>query len=755
MKVPLRSWLRLNPASLTLAVIVPVLVLFVSGAPILDLIELKTYDLRLRSRGTRPVSPAVVIAAIDEKSLDQEGRWPWPRSKIAALVDTLSASGARVIAFDVGFSEPDENSQLALIDQLERRMGTRAAADPALAGFIAESRQRADNDRALAEAIRKSSAAVILGYFFHMSDASLEYRLEPREIERRLGHLTGSKYPVVAYQSPDTAALPLIRGYAPEVNLDVLGEAATASGYFSLQGDSDGVLRWMPLVIQAGDDLFPPLAILCAWHALGKPPLSVKVGHHGVDEIRMGDRVIPTDVSGQLLVNYPGPPKTFTHLSVTDILKGRVTPDAFKGRVVLVGATALGTYDLRNTPVSPLYPGVEVHAAVIDSILTQSFMVRPEWSKLFDVLAVVALASLVGGALPHLSPLRGLAFAGVLFIAYIVAARALFVTAQVWLNMVYPLLALVAAYTVLTAYYYVTEQRQRKKVKEAFQHYVAPVVVEEMLKDPKRLKLGGEVKVLTVLFSDLEGFTTYAERFEPPEMAQMLGEYYNRVTEQVFLHRGTLKEYVGDELMAIFGAPLEHADHAAQACAAALAMRDKRRELATEWKAIGRPQLRARTGINTGPMLVGNLGSRYRFAYGVLGDQVNLGSRLEGLNKVYGTEILIGENTARLVEGAFALREVDMVRVLGRTQAVRIYELIGTRASARTPEQQKAARAYAAGLEAYRQKVWNDALALFAEALAECPDDGPARTLRGRCEAFRQTPPPEEWAGVFDQVFKQ
>jgi adenylate cyclase len=754
MKVSLPSWL-LHPVSLTFVVIAAVLVLFVSGTPMLDLIELKTYDLRLRSRGVRPVSPAVVIAAIDEKSLDQEGRWPWPRSKIAALVDILAGAGARVIAFDVGFSEPDENSQLALIDQLENRMGKRATTDRALADFITESRRRADNDRALADAIRRSSAAVILGYFFHMSEATLEYRLEPGEIDRRLHHLAGSRYPMVASQAPDTTALPFIRGYAPEINLDVLGDAAAASGYFSLQGDSDGVLRWMPLVIRGGDDLFPPLAILCAWHALGKPPLTVKVGRHGVDEIRMGDRVIPTDESGQLLVNYPGPPKTFTHLSVTDILKGRVPPDAFKDRIVLVGATALGTYDLRNTPVSPLYPGVEIHAAVIDSILTRSFMVRPEWSKLFDVLSIVALGAGVAAALPYLSPLKGLAFAGAMSIAYIVVARALFVTAQVWLSMVYPLLALAATYTVLTAYYYVTEQRQRKKVKEAFQHYVAPVVVEEMLKDPRRLKLGGEVKVLTVLFSDLEGFTTYSERFAPPEMAEMLGEYYNRVTEQVFMHRGTLKEYVGDELMAIFGAPLEHADHAAQACAAALAMRDKRRDLATEWKAIGRPQLRARTGINTGPMLVGNLGSKYRFAYGVLGDHVNLGSRLEGLNKVYGTEILIGENTARLVEGAFALREVDMVRVLGRTQAVRIYELVGTLGAPRTPEQEKASRAYAAGLEAYRQQVWNDAVALFGEALAECPDDGPSRTMRGRCEAYRQAPPPEEWRGVFDQVFKQ
>lgn len=755
MTFPRLSWLRINPVSLTLAVSVLVALVFVSGAPLLDLIELKTYDLRLRSRGPRQPSPAVVLAAIDEKSLDAEGRWPWPRSKIAALLEILSKDGARVIGFDIGFSEPDENSQLALIDQLAERMGPLAARDRQLANFITDSRRHADNDRTLAAAIKRSSAAVVLGYFFHMTPATLEYRLEPSELERRLRNLASSKYPVVSYQTRDTGGVPFIRAYAPESNLDAFGEAAASSGYFTLQSDPDGVLRLMPLAIQVGDDLFPPLAVLCVWHYLGRPHLAVRVGRHGVDEIQMGDRVIPTDENGQMLINYPGPAKTFPYFSVTDILRGNVPVGTFKDRIVLVGATALGTYDLRNTPFSPLYPGVEVHASVIDNILTQSFMARPEWSRVFDILAIVLLGGFVGTALPRLSPLKGLSFAAGLFTAYILVARWLFVAAGLWLNMVYPLLVIVVTYTALTAYYYVTEQRQRKKVKETFRHYVAPLVVEEMLKDPARLKLGGEVKILTVLFSDLEGFTSYSERYAPNEMAEMLGEYYNRVTEQVFIHRGTLKEYVGDELMAIFGAPLEQTDHAARACAAALAMRDKRLELAAEWANTGRPQLRARTGINSGPMLVGNLGSKYRFAYGVLGDQVNLGSRLEGLNKVYGTEILIGENTARLVQGMFALREVDMVRVLGRIEPVRVYELVAKVGTARTSAQEKAARSYAAGLEAYRQNVWDDALAFFAEALTDCPDDGPARTMVERCRAYQKTPPPEEWGGVFEQVFKK
>jgi adenylate cyclase len=306
----------------------------------------------------------------------------------------------------------------------------------------------------------------------------------------------------------------------------------------------------------------------------------------------------------------------------------------------------------------------------------------------------------------------------------------------------------------LTAYRYLTEERERKKIKGTFRQYVAPLVVEEMLKHPGQLKLGGEEKVLTVLFSDLEGFTTYSERHTPGEMIALLSEYYARMTEQVFAYRGTLKEYVGDELMAFFGAPFEQPDHAERACAAALAMREQRLALNAEWEAIGRPRLKARTGINSGPMLVGNLGSKYRFAYGVLGDQVNLGSRLEGLNRVYGTDILVGENTALLVRPAFLLREVDLVRVKGKSQPVRVYELLARSGASLSPEQEKAVAFHAAGLEAYREQRWDEAVDLFEQALAAWPEDGPSRTMAARCRKFTEAPPPGEWDGIFEQTLE-
>jgi adenylate cyclase len=569
-----------------LASLIGVLVVYGLDVPILELIELKTYDLRFISRGPQAPSPAVAMVVIDEKSLEAEGRWPWPRSKIAILVDTLSREGAKVIGFDIIFSEPDQNSELTFIGQLAEQLDTIGVDEPRLRQFLEARRRRADNDRALAEAIARSKAAVVLGFFFH-DQSTLEHPLDPEEMQRRLRQLAGSQYPRVRYSDHTAHETRFIQGQAPQTNLQIFSDVAAGSGFFSLQSDRDGVLRWMPLVIQDGDGLYPPLGLLCAWHYLDRPPMTVQVASHGVDRIEMGARVIPTERTGRLLINYLGKPKSFPYFSVTDVLHGRAPAGAFKNRIVLVGATAVATYDLRNTPVDPRFPGTEVHATVIDNILTQRFMARPEWSKVFDVVAILGMSALTGVALIRLGPVKGMLFVVALFGFYILFARWLFVSARLWLTIVYPLLALVTVHIVLTVYYYVTEQRERKKIKVTFKQYVAEHVVEEMIKDPGRLRLGGEEKELTVLFSDLEGFTTYSERYSAHEMTEMLGEYYNRVTEQVFLHRGTLKEYVGDELLAFFGAPVEDAQHAQRACEAGLAMREQTRLLASEWAAVG------------------------------------------------------------------------------------------------------------------------------------------------------------------------
>jgi len=714
-----------NPVSLTAATIFVVAALFAFSPSLFQAIELNWLDLRFRARGPLAPEPAVVIAAIDEKSLQTEGRWPWPRSRVAALVQALSRDGAKVIGFDVLFSEPEQDARLR------------------------KSRAAGDSDRQLLSALRHSEAPVVLGYFFHMSEGSVGYALPAPELARRLELIAGSKYPLV-YRAANADDLPVSRAYAPQTNLDFFSQAAASSGYFSVASDMDGVVRWMPLMLQGGGDLYPPLSVLCVWHYLGKPPLAVRSGRYGVDGVQIGDRFVPTDESGSLLINYRGPAHTFPTYSISDILAGRLPPGTFKDRIVIVGATATGIGDIRTTPFGPVFPGPEVHANVIDNILAGDFLERPRWSKAYDLLAIVALGLLAAVALRRASALVGLLVTGALFVGYVLFAYWMFADRGLWINMVYPLLGLVATYTMLTLYRYILEERERRRIKSAFQHYVSPEIIEIMMKDPAGVHLGGQEQMVSLLISDMEGFTNYSERHSPSEVIGVISDYYAVMTEQIFAYQGTLVEYVGDELFALYGAPVSQADHARHVCASALAMREHRAALSDAWEKIGRPRIKARTGINSGTVLVGNIGSKYRFHYGAMGDAVNLTSRLESLNKIYRTEIIVSDHTARLVEGAFRMRELDLVRVKGREQALRIHELVGTAEAPLTLPQQELLRSYALGLAAYREQRWESALEIFKKCLVCAPGDGPSQLMLMRCRIYRDRPPARDWDGAFE-----
>jgi adenylate cyclase len=707
-----------GPAILTLASVAIVLAVHWLGIPLLDQIELRTYDLRFQSRGAIPPAPEVVLAVVDEKSLDELGRWPWTRTRIAALIDALSRGGARVIAFDIGFLEPEGPGP----------------------------------DGALARAIERSPADVVLGYFFHMDDERGSYRIDPDRLARQLDELSLNAL-TVRYRGVEPEASSLLAAYAPEPNLPEISAAASSAGFFTLVPDRDGVVRRSPLVIRAGEEVYPSLALATAWRALGKPPLVVDATREGV-AIRLGDREVPVDRRGRLLIDFPGPAGTFPSVSVADVLAGRVDPAQVRDRIVLVGVTATGVYDLRATPFGPVSPGLEVQAAALDNLLTGRFVTRPGWADLADQLAIVLLGGVTGLVLARLRAVSGLLVTGLLGVAYALFAREVFVSAGAWLEVTHPILALATIYTAVTVDAYLSEERQRRQITSAFGHYVSPAVIEQMLADPSRLELGGEERVLTVLFCDLAGFTGIAERHTPRQTIDLLSEYLARMTECIYAHEGMLKEYVGDEVMAIFGAPVEQPDHALRACRAALAMRTAREALAREWAERGGPALGARTGVSSGAMLVGNVGSQYRFSYGVVGDAVNLGSRLEHLNRQYDTEILISEETVKLVGDAFRLREVDRVRVVGKRVAIAIYELIGEAGSAISPEREKALDHYTAALTAYRERRFDVALLELDAALALAPEDGPSRTLAQRCRTYRSAPPAPDWDAVFEATEK-
>jgi adenylate cyclase len=747
MKKTLKRFFSLNPVSLTILLTLLVLVLFIVQVDLFEIVELKTYDFRFLSRGTKSPQPAVAMAVLDEKSLKSEGRWPWPRSKMAKLIEALSQDGAKVIGFDIIFAEPDENSSIHIIRQIEQKMKHYRVENEGVKAFIEESKINADNDTALAEAIRGSKAKVILGYFFHMNQEELAYKLEDRDKEDQLRSITGSRYPIVFFARQDRAADSFVQAYAPQANLSLLAGATDGAGYFNMIPDKDGVVRSMPLGIRCGSDIYSPLSIQSVWHYLDKPPLVVQVASYGTEGIRMGDRFIPTDENGHMLINYLGPERTFPEYSISDILQGKVPKGTFKGKIVLVGATAIGLYDMRNTPFAAVYPGLEIHATVIDNILEKAFIHKPKWTRVFDAMAIVLFGLILGVLIPRLSAIKGVVLTTGLFVLYIFVTQWLFTHALLWVNMVYPLLGLVLIYTSLTIYRYLTEERERKKIRGAFSHYVSSSVVNEVLKNPEKLKLGGDMRELTVLFSDIRGFTTISEGLSPEQVHRLINEYLTAMTNIVFKNGGTLDKYMGDAIMAIYGAPVDQPDHAQKACDTALEMMQVLKELNSGWASEGKPVLDIGIGINTGMMMVGNMGSEQRFEYTVLGDAVNLGSRLEGANKNYLTHILISEFTYEKVKDQFQCMEIDSVRLKGKTRPVRIYQLMGRKDAAAS--QAETIRYFHQGLQFYKEQKWDKALEAFKTVSAMDKELYAAQIYMERIAKLKSTPPPPDWDGAF------
>ncbi len=747
MKKALKRFFSLNPGSLTVLLTLLILALFVVQVDLFEIVELKTYDFRFLSRGAKSPRPDVVMAVLDEKSLKSEGRWPWPRSKTAKLIEVLSRDGAKVIGFDIIFAEPDENSSIQFIRQIEQKMKHYRVENEGVKAFIEESKASADNDLALAEAIKASKAKVVLGYFFHMSQGELDFELDDKDKEDQMRRITGSRYPVVFLARQDRAADSFVRAYAPQANLALLAGATDAAGYFNMIPDKDGVVRSMPLAIQCGKDIYSPLSIQCIWNYLGRPPLVVQVASYGVEGIRMGNLVIPTDENGHMLINYLGPEKMFPDYSITDILQGNVPKGTFKDKIVLVGATAIGLYDMRNTPFAAVYPGLEIHATVIDNILEKAFIHKPKWTRIFDAMTIVLFALILGLLIPRLSAIKGVVLTSGVFVLYIFVTQWLFSHALLWVNMVYPLLGLVLIYTSLTIYRYLTEERERKKIRGAFSHYVSSAVVNEVLKNPEKLKLGGDMKELTVLFSDIRGFTTISEGLGPEQVHRLINEYLTAMTNIVFKHCGTLDKYMGDAIMAIYGAPVDHPDHAQQACDTALEMMQVLNELNAGWAREGKPVLDIGIGINTGMMMVGNMGSEQRFEYTVLGDAVNLGSRLEGANKSYLTHILISEFTYDKVKGEFLCMEMDSVRVKGKTRSVKIYQLMGRKDTSLS--QAETIRHFHQGLQFYKEQKWDNALEAFKTVSAMDKGVYAAQIYMERIASLKSNPPPPDWDGAF------
>ncbi len=656
---------------------------YLVGIPLLDLLELKTYDMRLVASATGQAPKQVAIVAVDERSLATVGRWPWSRRTVAQLIDRLTQLGVKVVALDVFFSEPENEQILEQIDKLERQGD---------AGSYRRLREALATDAALAQSIRRNRSVVLPIVFLwseeetrHIGAADAEQALRGIA-SRSIGdiRLAGSEKPLL--HTPDP------RGFV--ANLDILQSAARAIGHINMFPDRDGSLRRVKLAIQYRERFFPAADLEAARLFLEEPAVVLHAAAYGITGLELGRLKLPTDEEGNALVRYYGPEQTVLTVSAADVLAGSVDPQLLKGRIALIGATAKGIGDIRVTPYGAVFPGVEIRASIIQNVLDQEFLQRPEWLQLVEVPALIGIGLLLALLLPRMGVRYGSLLCAGLLTAYLVASIVFF-GQKIWISVVYPSILVVLLFMSTTLVQYFKAEFEKRHLKSAFQHYVPAKVVDEIVRDVNKLRLGGDKRELTVLFSDIRGFTSMAEVMRPEDLVQLLNAYLTQMTEQVFRHDGLLDKYIGDAIMAVYGAPIHRADHAELACRTALEMMAALRRLQAEWRRNDQPVLDIGIGINTGPMIVGNMGSQTRFDYTVIGDAVNLGSRIESMNKTYGTHILLSEYTYPHVRDAFPnLREIDIAHIRGRGAQVRLYELIPEGVYADLGWLQEFARAY-------------------------------------------------------------
>ncbi|MBW2154208.1 MAG: CHASE2 domain-containing protein [Deltaproteobacteria bacterium] len=746
-----RKRFRFRPIYISFLVIIAGAAAYLTGIPFLELMELKTIDLRFASRGAVSPGTDVVLAVIHEKSLAAEGKWPWPRSKIADLVSKLSSAGATVIAFDIVFSEPDNQRLLEVLGNIQRTFRHLNLQNNRVESYIRELKKQSDTDQRLADSIRRASSKVVTGYFFHTDKQSAKH-MDAAMLPVHEKNIRASMYKLVRYSSANARHVALLKAFAPQSSISSISNASEYAGFFNMVPDPDGVIRRMPAVIRFKDALYAPLSLM-AVSAYLDAPISITITEYGVESIRIGNLKIPADELGRVLINYRGGEKTFPHIPVTDILQGKISSSVFKDKIVLVGVTATGIYDLRVTPFATVFPGLEIHANLIDTVLSRDFLQQPQWAAGFDLLSMIVAGLLLGIILQRVGVIAGALTGLATFFGYIFVCLYFFSEKGWILNMVYPLTVVVAIYIGITAFRYVVEAKEKRFIRSAFSTYLAPSVVKQLIESPEKLVLGGEQRIITAFFSDVQQFTRICENLSPREIVELLNEFLTEMTNIILRYEGTVDKFEGDAIIAFFGAPNELDHHAEVACKASIDMQNRLAEMCEVWKALNKPELKMRIGLSTGPAVVGNMGSRNRMDYTMMGDTVNIAARLEGVNKAYGTYNLISESTYRELNGDILTREIDSVTVVGKENPVTIYEVLGYSQNIDGPIKETLLH-YQQGLAAYRIKQWDNAISHFQSALAAMPHDGPSKTMLERCRAFMISPPGEDWDGTFTLTSK-
>ncbi|MBR0970035.1 MULTISPECIES: CHASE2 domain-containing protein [Bradyrhizobium] len=706
--------------------------------PPIQELRLRTFDMFQlidpRHKAARPV----VIVDIDDKSLAKLGQWPWPRTRIADLILNLTAQGAVAIGFDVVFSEADRLNpdlvagQMRYLDDATR----------------AKLRELPSNDQILSEAIKRSR--VVLGETGQPAISS--------ELDKTLP-FTG-----VATVGEEGAERFLFEFPGLLRNVPVIEKVAAGRGLFTIRTERDGLIRRVPMVMRAQGNIMPSLSLEILRVVTGTPTLLVRTDKTGVRAVRLKGVEIPTDKNGQIWVHY-APQDPSIYVSAADVLDNTVPPNKIAGKLVLIGTSAVGLNDIKTTPVSRAMPGVEIHAQVLESVLSGAVISQPNYALGVELLAALVIGLLVIIFTPNLGPVR-LVLAGAAFAVILVGVSWFFYAQYRYLiDFTYPLLSTTAIYLTLIFASFVREQRQRVQIRGMFAQYMSPVLVEQLAQSPEKLVLGGEEREMTIMFSDVRGFTTISETYkhDPQGLIALMNRFLTPLTDVIIDQKGYIDKYMGDAIMAFWNAPLDDKEHEVNACEAAIRMLERidavnkeREQEASDGGHVYIP-LNVGIGLNTGIGVVGNMGSDLKKNYSVLGDSVNLASRLEGQSKEYGFPIIVGSRTALAAKDKFAILELDFIMVKGKTEPEVIYAIAGREDVMLSGAFQRLRNVTIEMLGCYRGRDWQGAL----DAIERGRKSEDADTLEKlfklyevRIKEFQVNPPAEGWTGAYALLTK-
>src|SRR4051812_5762431 len=699
----------------------------------LEELRLRAFDIFQVIKPREATLRPVVIVDIDEPSLRQLGQWPWPRTRVAELITNLTKLGAAAIAFDVVFSEPDRLSPALAADlyrNLDEETRNKLRALPS-------------NDQVMAEAIKQSGRVVLgetgLPTVQPLSDA------QPLPVG------------VAAVGGDPKSFIPSFDGLLQ--NVPILESAAAGRGLFTVLPERDGIVRRVPMVMQAQGKVMPSLSFETLRVATGNSTILVRMNADGIKGVALPGFEMPTDRNGQLWVHF-APHDKDRYVSAVDVLEGRVPTDRFSRRLVIIGPSAAGLLDLKTTPNHPAMPGVEIHAQVLESILSNSMLSQPWYAVAVELVAAFVLGVTIIVLAPILSPMILLLF-GATFIALLVGGSwYLFTEQRLLIDFTFPLLSSLLIYLTLVFTNFVKEQAQRRQIRSAFGQYLSPALVEQLAQSPDKLVLGGEARDMTIMFSDVRGFTTISEIYkdDPQGLTALMNSFLTPLTNAIIDRKGTIDKYMGDAIMAFWNAPIDDPTHELNACEAALDMLERVERLNREREAAANANgtlfipINIGVGINTGRCVVGNMGSDLRFDYSVLGDSVNLASRLEGQCKSYGLPIIIGSKTANAAKDKFALLELDFIAVKGKKEPEVVYSIVGRNDLANSGRFQRWRELNMSMLSRYRSRDWAGALAAIEQGLA-ADEENRFKTLYNiyseRIRAFQVTPPPDDWDGAY------